>query len=226
MAADEVLLESAQAGVSSFRLYGWSEATVSLGYFQPAHLRKANSRVSALPFVRRPSGGAALVHHREVTYALALPAGSPWQGGESWLCRMHTILNAALASLGVIAMCCGQGPKGHVASLLCFQDFTPGDLLIGHYKVAGSAQRRQKGALMQHGGILLGTSPYAPELPGINELTGRALGAEEFSLAVVKEFARLTGWEVDAGDWTPGERSRIIELVASKYSQSKWNCKR
>src|SRR6516164_4746299 len=120
MAADEVLLESGQAGTASFRLYAWTEATVSLGYFQPAGLRQTDPRIAALPFVRRPSGGAALVHHLEVTYALGLPAGRPWQTGESWLCRMHYVLTAALASLGVSTAACGGRETKPFAGLLSF----------------------------------------------------------------------------------------------------------
>src|SRR5262245_51580642 len=89
MAADEVLLEAAIAGVASLRFYGWSEATVSLGYFQPECRRLDDERLARLPFVRRPSGGDALVHHHEVTYALALPPGRPWHAGEPWPRRMH-----------------------------------------------------------------------------------------------------------------------------------------
>src|SRR5438132_7833883 len=125
MAADEVLLESAVAGTGSLRFYGWATATLSLGYFQPHGLRKSDDRLAKLPLVRRPTGGGALVHHHELTYALALPANllssPPLRGGEcsnrgipprsggllskqrqqSWLCRMHTIIARALSSLGV-----------------------------------------------------------------------------------------------------------------------------
>src|SRR5712671_6762185 len=97
MAADEALLEAAAAGRASLRFYGWSEATVSLGYFQAEALRRQDPRLAGLPYVRRPSGGATLVHHHEVTYALALPAGPPWQSGVSWLGRMHVVIAAALA---------------------------------------------------------------------------------------------------------------------------------
>src|SRR5262245_26530345 len=82
MAADETLLEGAGRGVASLRFYGWSEATLSLGYFQPARRRFDAERLASLPFVRRPSGGDALVHHHELTCALALPAGRPWQAAK------------------------------------------------------------------------------------------------------------------------------------------------
>src|SRR5438093_839358 len=101
MAADEALLESAVAGTASLRFYGWSEATLSLGYFQPERLRLTDERLARLPFVRRASGGDALVHHHELTYALALPAGRDWQSRDPCLRCMHRVLAAALAALGV-----------------------------------------------------------------------------------------------------------------------------
>ena len=106
MAADEVLLESAGRGIASLRFYTWTPATVSLGYFQPQRVRQDDARLASLPFVRRPSGGMTLVHDQELTYALALPAGPPWQvaGQSPWLCRMHAITGAALA-LGACPPC-------------------------------------------------------------------------------------------------------------------------
>ncbi|HZT79572.1 MAG TPA: lipoate--protein ligase family protein [Gemmataceae bacterium] len=226
MAADQTLLESAAAGLASLRFYGWSEATLSLGYFQPERLRHDDPLLAALPFVRRPSGGSTLVHHREVTYALALPAGRPWQSGEPWLPRMHGILAAALARLGVTANPVAPGAERHFEGPLCFRHFTAGDLLIGEAKVVGSAQRKLRGALMQHGAILLEQSPHTPSLPGIRELTGRRLAAEEVAAAVAEELARQTGWDLAPGEWTAGEQRRVEELVATRYGQDAWNRKR
>src|SRR5437762_6826079 len=87
MAADETLLHSAASAVASLRFYTWTTATLSLGYFQPHAVRLSDPLLVELPFVRRPSGGATLVHHHEVTYALALPPHL--QSGEPWLRRMH-----------------------------------------------------------------------------------------------------------------------------------------
>jgi lipoate-protein ligase A len=227
MAADEVLLETAEAGSASLRLYGWSQPTLSLGYFQASATCRAYSRLGELAWVRRPSGGAALVHHLEVTYALALPAGAPWQKrGESWLRRMHTILQDAFASLGVTARICGDNEEKKLGEILCFLHHTPGDLLIGEAKVAGSAQRKQRGALMQHGSILLTASPFTPVLPGLRELTGLPISPDTLCAAVSEHFARHTGWDLLPSEWEPIGRRLIEELAAGKYTQRAWNCKR
>ena len=103
MAGDEVLLEAAVAGTASLRFYTWSQPTLSLGYFQSATRRLENPRLAALSYVRRLSGGDALVHHHELTYCLALPADKNWQGAEPWPSRMHRIIVTALEQLGVPA---------------------------------------------------------------------------------------------------------------------------
>jgi lipoate-protein ligase A len=226
MAADEVLLETAAAGLASLRLYGWSEPTVSLGYFQSESLRQLDSKLAQLSYVRRPTGGATLVHHKELTYTLALPAGEPWQGQESWLRRMHRVLGMALSELGVSARPHEAVPDEHFPGFLCFHHFSAGDLMIGAAKVAGSAQRKQRRALLQHGALLLAASPHAPTLHGIRELTGRLLLAEETLKAVVGVFERETGWKLTPSDWTANERRRRDVLVREKYTQPAWNLKR
>src|SRR5262249_51509935 len=89
MAADDALLESAAGGIASLRFYTFETPTLSLGYFQNAAHARSLPQLAGLPWVRRPSGGAALVHHHELTYALALPPGLRWQS--SWIPRFHTI---------------------------------------------------------------------------------------------------------------------------------------
>lgn len=235
MAADEVLLEAAVAGHASLRLYGWSSATLSLGYFQSTRARLDDERLAALPYVRRPSGGMTLVHHHELTYALALPAGAPWQAktDRPWLCRMHDIIGEALRELGVVtaAAACAN-PRLHSGlavergSSLCFQHVTTGDLLLAETKVVGSAQRRQRGALLQHGAILLAASPHASDLAGILELTGRQLNVTAVADVLMGSFTGNTGWPLKDADWSPAEKARIEELVLTKYSQSTWNDRR
>lgn len=230
MAADEVLLESAGAGSASLRFYGWSTATVSLGYFQQHQLRSADERLARLAYVRRPSGGMTLVHHHELTYALALPAGAPWQtrGAKPWLCRMHDVIAEALRNLGVEtqAGCQASTGKNHSPPSLCFQHVTPGDLLIDAAKIVGSAQRRQRGALLQHGAILLERSPHAPSLAGIGELAGQHLDVAELVYAIVNAWSQATGWRLESAPWSADETDRIGKLVRTKYGQASWNDRR
>jgi lipoyl(octanoyl) transferase len=227
MAADETMLHSAAAGVASLRCYGWTTATLSLGYFQPAAVRGTDARLAALPWVRRPSGGASLVHHQELTYAIALPPGGPWHSREPWLERMHRIITLALAEQGlpgrVEAL---AGPAIKHGDVLCFQHYTAGDLLAAGKKITGSAQRRYRQALLQHGSILLAQSEHAPALPGIRELTGVELSAGQAGAALLQMFARETGWRLEAGDWTSEEANHARELADQKYSQEWWNQKR
>ncbi len=227
MAADETLLRSAVDGVASLRFYGWTPATLSLGYFQSSAVRHADTNLATLPFVRRPSGGATLVHHHEVTYALALPPGSPWQGGESWLVRMHRIISAALAELGLAGKVTlgGATPIKH-GDVLCFQQYTQGDVLCGGNKVVGSAQRKHRQALMQHGSILLAQSEHTPALAGIRELSGVTLARVAVCGAILFAFAGATGWRVETSDWTDVEKKMTAELAAEKYATAAWNEKR
>jgi lipoate-protein ligase A len=229
MAADEALLQTALDGTPSLRFYGWSEPTVSLGYFQPEALRRADPRLAQLPFVRRPSGGATLVHHHEVTYALSLPPGLPWQSAPAaqvWLKRMHEIIAAALGDLGVQARPHVPSPRDEFPGPLCFRHFAAGDLLIDGFKVTGSAQRRHRGALLQHGAILLAQSPFTPELPGVLELTGRRLTAEEVRAAVRERFRGGTGWRLEEGELTREEQRAAAELETEKYAADAWSRKR
>jgi lipoate-protein ligase A len=227
MAADQVLLEAAEQGQACMRLYGWSTPTLSLGYFQPEAARWSDPQLAALPWVRRATGGEALVHHFELTYTLALPPGLPWQkGDESWICHMHDILRAALSSLGVSWRGCGHEETKRLGAFLCFLHQTPGDVLLAGHKVIGSAQRKQRGALLQHGAILLASSPFTPSLPGIRDLCGIALTPQAVRAAMVEHFSRSTGWQLSEQDWTEAERRRRGELVEVRYASQVWNGKR
>jgi len=225
MAADEVLLQGAAAGVAALRFYGWESATVSLGYFQASAPVLAHSRLGSLPLVRRASGGDALVHDREVTYALALPAVAPWLDRRAnWLRAMHHLLRDVLAGFGVRCTSCTE--ESRLGPVLCFQHQTPEDLLIGGHKVVGSAQRRQRDALLQHGGILLAQSAHTPELPGIRETVGVTVDPERLQEAVTAALAERFGAAVEPADWTDGERRAILETCAAKYGTVEWNRRR
>ena len=137
---------------------------------------------------------------------------------------MHAIVAEAPTELGAAPQSVGEEVK--YGDVLCFLHHTPGDLRIGSHKVVGSAQRRQRGALLQHGAVLLAASPYTPALPGVAELCGRRLGVMEAADAVKGCFIRRMEWRLQAGAWTEEELRRIGSLAAEKYAQSAWNDKR
>ncbi|MCI0683260.1 MAG: lipoate--protein ligase family protein [Gemmataceae bacterium] len=226
MARDEILLQTAVDNqIASLRFYGWSEATVSLGYFQPAAVRWSDRRLMHLPWVRRPTGGGTLVHDREVTYALALPPQSGWQAEGRWIVRMHDMVRAALGGLGARQLRLVEELRPSGAGL-CFQQHSFGDLLSDGSKVAGSAQRKHRQALLQHGGILLAQSPHTPFLPGLQELEGVSVNAAQVQEAVAAEFAKTTGWAITPGAWTEDERRAAAQLIAVKYRSAWWNERR
>lgn len=222
MATDEALLDRAiQQGFASLRFYTWSEPTLSLGYFQPHAERLPN-----VAWLRRPTGGAAILHHHEITYALALPAERRWHTNESWLCRMHHVIQRALRAFDVATrpVVCGEEKK--LGPVLCFLHQTPSDLTLEGHKVVGSAQRRPHGALLQHGSILLRMSEHTPQLPGLCDLSGKTIAAEELQTAIEHEFRHEVEQPLEASDWTEAERHFTTATMQDKYRSPEWNAKR
>lgn len=228
MARDEALLESAaDQGVVSFRFYRWSEPTLSLGYFQGAGDR--TGELASLAWVRRASGGAAILHHspHELTYSFALPAAAATiPVGESWICRVHYAIRDCLKAMGVRtrAVVCGEEQK--LGEFLCFLHHTPGDLVLDGSKVVGSAQRKQRGAILQHGTILLSTSAYTPQLPGLADLAGIGIDESEFMAGIRSELGRQLGWSYVEGDWTADELVEARRIKSEKYRSRDWNERR
>jgi lipoyl(octanoyl) transferase len=225
MARDEAMLESAATrGAASLSFYTWTEPTLSLGYFQPSAARES---LPSLAWVRRSTGGAGIVHHHELTYSFALPARPEWKSNEGWICRFHHLLRDVLAVFGIDSspVVCGEEKK--LGEVLCFLDQTAGDLLIRGSKVAGSAQRKMRGALLQHGSILLRSSEHAPQLKGINDFAGKELFAPgALADLLARNFAADTGAKLVPGEWTADERDTIARIRAEKYAAADWNARR
>ncbi len=113
-------------------------------------------------------------------------------------------------------------PSSFPLPFLCFQRRSPGDVLVGETKIAGSAQRRCRGAVLQHGSVLLARSPAAPELDGLKELIGRAIAPEQL---VEAWLARLAGtlpstWQ--SGHLSDADHRRAALLATEKYASCVW----
>jgi lipoate-protein ligase A len=158
MALDEALMSRArETGEFTLRVYSWSIPTLSLGRNQSARRVYNLERVRArgLSVVRRPTGGRAILHHREITYSLTAPAEDAGDLRASYD-RINRVLVAGLQRLGVeteIAAAVGRAaPPGPAP---CFDSPSAGELVLDGKKLAGSAQWRSDGALLQHGSILV-----------------------------------------------------------------------
>jgi lipoate-protein ligase A len=220
MAADEVLLEhSSTTGRPALRFYVWNSPTLSLGYFQ-----KFADRLSGLPIVRRQTGGGAIVHDHDLTYALALPPG-PAQKDANWMCRMHDIIRTTLGSRGAAATS-GCGQESGRDAFLCFEHHTPGDVILGENKIVGSAQRRRAGGLLQHGSILLGASLFAPYLHGLREIADVAITPDRLAADLSRTFSQTTGWVLAPIDWSNELMARCRQIAEERYRQPAWTERR
>lgn len=157
MAVDEALLNAAiEEEGSLVRLYRWSEPTVSLGYFQSLAATRDHPLLRELPVVRRLSGGGAILHHHELTYSVTLSAGHPLARiPREMYTSVHFCVVNVLAEFGVAASLRGAADESRGGRFLCFGRGDAFDVVMGQHKVLGSAQRRRKGAILQHGSLIL-----------------------------------------------------------------------
>src|SRR5215831_1844491 len=160
MALDEALMERARrTGEWVLRVYSWRTPTISLGRNQTARGRYDLQRMQGrgVDVVRRPTGGRAILHAREITYSITAPVDGAGSLRESYH-RINRLLATALLSLGVDAVTVAGGGQRHFSPGMtpCFDQPAEGELTVDGRKLAGSAQWRQDGALLQHGSILVG----------------------------------------------------------------------
>jgi lipoate-protein ligase A len=180
MAIDEALLRDATPhSPVVLRVYRWEQPTLSLGHFQSWDDCRAFPGLSDLPWVRRKTGGGAIVHDQEITYSILIPEtrNKTSKGHSEFLYRaIHGSAVENLQRLGWDAKLsetctCSTATNQKEEPFLCFLRRSPVDLVIGTDKIMGSAQRRTSAGLLQHGSLLIRHSPTTPELKGLAELT-------------------------------------------------------
>jgi lipoate-protein ligase A len=226
MAVDEALLEAAvDRGALQARWYRWSEATLSLGYFQPVPSAGHSPRLSGLPVVRRLSGGGAILHHHEWTYSCAIPASHPLARSPRDLYTVvHDEIIRALARFGIQTRQRGVTDPGRDSQFLCFGRADAADVVAGDQKVLGSAQRRRKGAILQHGSLVLRRSEFAPEFPGIFDLSPQpvAIDSDAFLGPLSDALRQALGIESRGpairDEISETDRRRAAELAQTRYA--------
>jgi lipoyl(octanoyl) transferase len=219
MAVDEALLETAiERDLATLRLYCWREPTASLGYFQRAADFLAEPRFANLPAVRRLSGGGTLIHDQELTYSLTLPVSQRLiERPRELYALVHNAFINVFQRRGIGIRQRGSTVHRREEPLLCFAREDEHDLVLLGHKVVGSAQRRRRGAILQHGGLVLGASRVTPELPGIaNLFPGAGLSGLEADLAF-QVASSISEAFVVAG-LSAEELARVAQLSLESYS--------
>lgn len=217
MRRDVALLDECARGALSLaiRLYWFSPACLSLGRTQPwSDADEAACRRDGVDIVRRPSGGRAVLHDEEVTYAVVCRWDDPLFGGtviES-CARIHAAVARGLASIGVATSphrAPGDARAAAVsaaASADCFAVPSAQELVdYRGRKLVGSAQCRRGGALLQHGSVLIGTSRAAAYLrsgggragASLSDILGRPVARAEVLEALHAGFAEAVSSVLD-----------------------------
>ena len=221
----------------TLRLYRWEPAAVSLGYAQhhAAPVDLAACARAGLAVVRRPTGGRAVLHAGDVTYAVAVPRRGAWADRSvAASCRVfHEAVAAGLRRLGVPVQISGPQPsRGGRGGALCFATVSTHEITVEGRKLVGSAQRRFRRAILQHGSIPLtldrnrlaalvpqgsGTDAVAlaAAMTSVAEVLGGAADREAVEAALVAGFAATLGVRFAPLGLAPEEASlaRRLEMA-------------
>ncbi len=141
------------------RIYRWEPSAVTIGYNQDlGDFAEGAARAAGYDVVRRPTGGRAILHADELTYAVVGTSPGPLFG--SSLHDVYMTINRALvgflAGLGVDAEISDGESREDARGLVCFKSAGRYEIAVGGRKIIGSAQRRSGGCFLQHGSILAG----------------------------------------------------------------------
>jgi len=246
MARDEAIAAIHATGATppTLRLYQWQPACLSLGRFQRSREvdREACAR-EEITIVRRPSGGRALLHDHELTYAIVAQATHPLLGGESILASYRQIslaLRDGLRRLGIAAeLTPVERERRAHRSAACFDAPASYELTVGGRKLVGSAQTRRNGVLLQHGAIPL--TPHASRLAtvlrhapedldakmiALSDTCGHIICFEELAEALVAGFAAAWGIVLAPGGLTDAEHAAECKLRTERYADHDWTLAR
>ena len=225
MGVDEALLASAIAGIATLRFYGWEGHWLSLGYAQRLDPRRiAGFAEAGVGIVRRVTGGRAVLHGNDLTYCLAAPQSALPAGLRGSYQLVADALIAGLESLGVTAeRTLPPSATSGSSDFDCFAVPAEDEICVRGRKLAGSAQRRRRGGVLQHGSIRLAPDP--PEVarvvgfaPGVaTSLTelGMRVEREDLQEALKAAFRKALGSSLEESILSASERrsaERRVEM--------------
>jgi lipoyl(octanoyl) transferase len=238
MAVDEaILLDYSLNKIPTFRIYGWKEATVSLGYKQISNavLRCPNS----FPFVRRITGGAAILHDQELTYSIVCAPSDldlPSSVKKSYyvLCSFLKHFYAKLGLESKFAYEISSSSISHYGSY-CFSSWQDYDLIINGKKVGGNAQRRKEGIIFQHGSIpqkinfmqltkiICDHKGIIEKTASLDTLLNKDTDFIELQNMLADSFSDVFEIEYQRSALRASEEEAYKYLLSNKYTQDSWN---
>ena len=235
MAIDAALLDRTIAtGEAFLRCYRWDPHCLSFGRHEPARKRYDVARIKALGLecVRRPTGGRAVWHARELTYSVTAPL--PAFGGlREAYGAIHAMIALALRGLGAAPLLAAHSSRTPgLQSGPCFAAPVGGEVLLQDRKVVGSAQLKADHSFLQHGSVLLeddqalvaelaGAAPTAGRSAGLSGLIGRTVSFEEVAEAMA-EAARVSFGPLARRDEPPGGLAPAVEHHAERFRSEEW----
>lgn len=235
MAIDQALLDDMAArddGAAFLRLYRWDPPCLSFGRNEPALARYDRAAIErlGLDVVRRPTGGRAVWHQHEVTYAVAAPVAAFGSLRESYR-AIHQRLARALRHLGVPATLAPDAGSPGLAGGACFAQPVGGEVLVGGRKVVGSAQVREGAAFLQHGSILLGGSQDV--VSRVSRRASAPANATSLSAVLGRDltFQEVTGalraaWRADGEDWAQSPSAVLPSCHSAVFTSPTWTWRR
>ncbi len=234
MAIDEVLLHRCD-DTPVLRLYQWSKPTVSLGMAQQLikHVNLDFCRKNGIPAVRRITGGKAVLHDRELTYCLCGPVNVP-PFCLSLLDTYREIGNAfceALKRLDIKAELASRRQKQPQSTISsCFANASSYEILASGKKLLGSAQKRIRNRVLQHGSLLMEydsekwravflrhNSTLEDRVTDIETETGKAFSMDALIESVCEGFSKYFGITFRLTSLTRSELSLAHEKAERTY---------
>ncbi len=247
MAVDEAILRAVARGCSpaTLRLYAWRPSCLSLGRGQPSESVDWEACAAAgVAWVRRPTGGRAILHGNDLTYSICLALEDPRASGDILASyrRLSEGLVEGLRLLGVPAVQAAVGGDEGEPSAACFDALAGYEIAVGGKKLLGSAQFRSEGALLQHGALPLfgdvGAVVDYLALPReermdlrtrlartavtLETAAGRRVGFDEAASALRHGIERALNVHLERGRLTAEERREAEELAEGKYANLEW----
>lgn len=243
MALDEAVSMAVREGTEppTLRLYGWDKASLTLGCFQDVSgIDLAYCKARDIPIVRRPTGGRAVLHDRELTYGFSARTDRPpfSKGLLDSYRKIGRALHLALAKTGISCEARKEREKGIIlaGSHLCFKSSSVGEILVDRRKVIGSAQKRWSDGLLQQGSIpyfhnleemcrVFGsedTTEMSKRVVGIMEMKP-GLSEEKFKEVLKEAFEETFDISFVPSGPSPAEESLARGLERGKYLQPRWN---